>query len=512
MSCKFAICSFLSLLLAVLSAGCKKKELYRTNLLSFKKDQVIDPSEMRFAQQYFILDNVMLKLVKLGSNEEYQNDLAKKLEFSKDKKTLKIVLNEAFFSDGSQIKAKDVEMSLKRAVLNGAPHVNIDNLFTGAKNLKKITDSIAGIKVLSDIELQLKMTRPTKEILFFLSLTDLGILHKSQYMKGKILLSDWTGVTSGPYKVTFNEKEQIVLASNPKTFRYTAKMPPKVTFESYKGSNVIEKLKSGELDFGMITFIDYLKNIKIIENLKGYKVMSDKTDGIVYMTLNTKSGLFSKTGNRQWVQKKVLESFVVDAQYNPAAKKAYQFFLPQAKGYIPDAKVLKLLSHVDTNETPEDLKNGFTIKMIKGMKYYMIPDIGEQLSKVLGIDVKIDMTVPNDTYLQFINERNFDATAIGFGMSYKVLGEAMNIQYLSKNPMLLDPTGKIKSLLKDYQEHDNLVDESKIISKILKQMTVDSECVPLFYFSSPYFVNEKTLTAKTLSYDDSVKFYKMERK
>lgn len=493
-------CSFLT------SSPQKK---IRTNLLGYKRSDIMDPAKLRFAQEYIVIDNVTAKLVEVNGNSGYRNELAKEVKFSEDKMEIDITLKNAVFSDGSPITAKDVEMSLKRAIIKGTPHANIKNLWVGSDKLTSIDQNIDGLQVLSDKKLKLKLTHPTKEILFFMSLIDLAVLHKTQYEKDTIHLSDWEKVTSGPYHVSYTESGVLKLVANPKSNNFDKSIPSEVTFESYKGDDVINRLKDKSLDFGVITFNDYLQNMETVESVTDFDIVSNKTDGIVHINLNSNSKIFKKDENRRWVQKKILEAYKIDKKYGSVASKAKQFFLPNAKGHISEAEIDSVLKDVDISKVPSDLKEGFTIKTIEGMKYYMPSDLSKTLSEVLGIRVTIDATIPGSQYMKLLQDRNFDAMIIGTGMSYRVLGEALNLQYLSKNPSLLDPTGKITKLLKKYQNKENNDEEFKIIEKIMTQMVEDSECIPLYYFSSPMFIKNKTLEAKNINVIDSIRFYKM---
>lgn len=491
----------------------KKNSKIRTNFLSYERDTQLDPSKLKFIGEYALIDNVTVKLLHMGPNEDYQNDLAEVVKVSDDKVTIYVKIKKASFSDGSIITSEDVAKSFKRGILFGTPHVDAKNLWAGASKLKSLEDDIEGIKVLSDTELELKLTRPTKELFFFLTLTDLAVLHKSQYEKEKILVSDWMKITSGAYKIDYFKdetgKEHLRLIANSKTHNYSKEIPQEVTFESYKGDDVMKRLKDLSLDIGVINFRDYLDNIEAIEKIKGLDIVSNNTDGIAYVGLNAQSGVFEKRENRQWVQKKILESYQIEEKFKFATQKATQFFLPNAKGFIPYASVLNSLKAIDTSKIPEDLKSGFTIKAISGMKYWLPKDIEAKLSSVLGVKVNITFNEDWRNMAKFHTERNYQATVAAYGMSYKVLGEALNLQYLSEAPPLLDPSGKIKKLIAKYQTKDAKEDEAKVIEQILEQMVKDSECVPLFYYSSPYFVKSETLDAKNIHLDESIKFYKM---
>ena len=287
-------------------------------------------------------------------------------------------------------------------------------------------------------------------------------------------------------------------------------MPQRLLFDGYKGDNTIQRIKDRSLDFGMVTLRDYLQNINTIESSKGFDIFSNQTDGIVHIVLNSSSALFKKIENRQWIQKKMIENYKIDAKHSPVLKKAFQFFPPKAKGYIPNADILEILRKVDTSKVPEDLKKGITIRTIKGMKYYLPDNIEITVSSALGIPVKVQVDVSKDDYLsQFDKKRNFDATIIAISMDYKVISEAMNLQYLSDNPSLLDPTGKIKKLLKEYQRQDDVEKESQIIKKILEQMIHDSESIPVYYYASPFLVKKDSLDSSSVDFSEPIKFHKM---
>ena len=94
-------------------------------------------------------------------------------------------------------------------------------------------------------------------------------------------------------------------------------------------------------------------------------------------------------------------------------------------------------------------------------------------------------------------------------MSYKVLGESLNLKYTSKNPLFTDPSGKIKNLLKQYQKTDDLDEEGQLIHSILAQMNHDAECVPLYYFALPTFVNNNVLDFSNVDIDESFQLWKL---
>ena len=91
-----------------------------------------------------------------------------------------------------------------------------------------------------------------------------------------------------------------------------------------------------------------------------------------------------------------------------------------------------LLKEVQTSRVPDDLKNGITIKSLEGMKPILPPDMEASLSQALGIPVTIQTNLNAKDYVTMIKNRDFDATIVAISMSYKVISEALNLQYLSE--------------------------------------------------------------------------------
>ena len=74
---------------------------------------------------------------------------------------------------------------------------------------------------------------------------------------------------------------------------------------------------------------------------------------------------------------------------------------------------------------------------------------------------------------------------------------------------MIDPTGKVKTLLKEYQSQDSDTEEERIIREILRQMIYDSESIPVHYYASPFFVNTKIIDKNRSLMEDPTQFHKM---
>ena len=147
-----------------------------------------------------------------------------------------------------------------------------------------------------------------------------------------------------------------MLISNKSSHNFKEAMPQKVVFNGYKNANVIRQIEEKSLDFGMLTLSEYFPNVEKIESSKDFDIVSNKTDGVVHIVLNAASGPFENIENRQWIQKKMMETYKVDEKDSSVLTKALQFFLPNSKGHKDGADVLSILKDINTSNIPEELK------------------------------------------------------------------------------------------------------------------------------------------------------------
>ena len=213
------------------------------------------------------------------------------------------------------------------------------------------------------------------------------------------------------------------------------------------------------------------------------------------------------------IQKKILKNFTVNKEFSEMASRANQYFLPETKGYITDFEPCKVLNELDLGNVPDSLKNGLVINTFTTMRPYLLPDIEGLISKALEIPVRIEYNVcPADYSDNFLKERSHDAFLMARSMSDKVIGEAINIVYVSNNPPYLDPTGNIKELMNKYMSTDNQREQECCIYKILEQMIYDSECIPLNYMVNAMFYNSDEIDISKSSIDESIKLWKIKVK
>jgi ABC-type transport system substrate-binding protein len=350
-----------------------------------------------------------------------------------------------------------------------------------------------------------------KELYYFLHLTDFGILHPSQYNKEKLTVDDWSANNSGPYHLKEKDGEYFFEAHD-KSLNSNEDMPQVVNMRFYGEDDIVEALSKNKIDFGLIrlkSYANYLNEFKAINNINYY---GDKSDGIIYLSLNPKSAKFSDQKVRQWFNKRIQQYYTLTDDQKLYLEKANQYFLPKAKGHISKENIDSILSDVQVDKTPEALKKGITIRTVGGMKDYLPNNFKEMLEKSLGIPVTIDFSMKAENMIQELDAREFEVFLMASAMSYKVIGETLNLVYQDKGAVFLNPNGEIKKMLKNYQATDDTAKETEIITSILKQMTVDSECIPITYFTNPKFFNKNKLNIQKIHLNESFQFWNLRAK
>lgn len=456
-------------------------------------DSVLDPTQLWLADKYVMMDNIVIKLVHINSKNDYELILAEKIEISNDGTEIDIKLKKAYFSDGTLITAKDVIASLKRLVILGSAHIPIKDIILQAENLKTIDDDIDGLVFIDDRHLKLKLKARVKEIIYYLTLADTGVVHPSLIRKKEIFQADWN-VVSGAYLLKNKRliKNSYFLVKN-------EDMPDSIQFKTPPSVGSPKDVLS--YDIGYSSFIDKSNNENA--NLQEpYKYNSGSFNNLTYLVLNTRRPIFSDLKRRQKIQKLISEAFTPDPSYL-FFKKANQFFLPDSfafqKSFVP-SKIL-----------PENLNDfiipDFTVLATIGTKKYTTPNLDKDISVALGNKTTISFTDDISMFKTRKIERSFDAYLVPTSMSYNVITESLNLLYRSNVRFGDNPNGRIIKLIKEYQTSSGA--DPEVIEEIVKEMTLESEIIPLLYTSSPKFYNSDRLDISEMNSAESLTFWKI---
>jgi ABC-type transport system substrate-binding protein len=461
-----------------------------TALIFHKIDgEVLDSSKLMVSDKYIIIDNMTAKLIEFTKQGDYAHSLADSIE-QKDK-TYFIKIKKAFFSDGSKISANDVVSSFRRIQKLSSAHVPLDDLI----ECDQLNPACPSIKALSEDTLSITLNKNAKEFLYYLSLADMGILHKSQYSKDINTDADWK-ITSGPYRLENGElrlNKQSILARKNSPSVVKLKLPP----DSGSTDDFIGN------DIGDSGFLKKDSD-SALKPPAPYRYATINYNMLCYLVLNHNSKKFKKTETRQSIHRNIAKEFKTPSN-NQFFKKANQFFTPDS---FASQKTFNPLDILPNSTDLADAKDGFKILATKGTRKYIFENLEEELKKATGLNVVIEFTDTIQDYYKRKELRNFDAYLVPTSMTYHVLTESLNILYRAKVRFADNPNGRILNLIDQYQTQENKPET--IIKKITEEMTLESEVIPLYYLSNPYFYNSNKISISNMNTDESLKFWEID--
>lgn len=464
--------------------SCEKSNTLTMSLTPLKRGAVMDPSRIYFLNEYYILENLTLRLVEMDAKTGYKLMLAASIDQINDSEYV-IKIKETYFSNGELITVEDVRDSLMRAKDNKNSHV-------------PFAEIVESIKTENNV-LNIKLKKRVNDFMYFLTLADLSILHKSQISKKELLVEDWEKVSSGPFYYSI-EGEEVFFKQNHHYKLSSNSYPIKIRLVTARGRDTFNDFKNNVVDIGEFNLNSYEKHLNELNGLENLHVIGNSGDMINYLALNADHPKFKKEYNRQWIQKKILLQYNLDSKYNSIARKAFQFFTPFVKGFVDEKMIVEMVkgwSHIDIERIPEELKDGIRISTYQRAFEVSLRGAFDSLEKVLGIPVKIETNVPSTEFETFINKRKFESFLGITSMDQVIVGESINLYYFSSSPMFKDVNKKIRSLMNLYQ-HSDPSKTVGIVNEIAFQMVKDSECIPVFYVASPFFYNKNKLDVSGL--------------
>lgn len=459
--------------------GCSKPDHLVLSMTPLQRGTVMDPSQIYFLNEYYIIENLTVRLVEMDSVLGYKLMLASKID-QKSPTRYEIRIRDTGFSDGEKITVEHVKDSLKRASQNANSHVAFKEI------VKKIESK-------NDV-LIIELNKSVNDFLYFLSLADLSVLHPKQVIKKELVVEDWENLSSGPFMYVITDGE-VYLKKNPHYKLSSGDYPEKIRLVTSREKDSFLDFKNGEIDLGEFNLNSYDLHLAELEKINNLHVIGNNGDMINFFALNIDNPKFKNLYNRQWIQKKILSSYSLDSRYKTVARKAFQFLTPQVRGFVSESKIQQEVdswNHIDLNKVPEELKSGITISTYQRAFEVTLKGAFKDIEKILGIPVRIDASVVSVGFQKFVSKREYEVFLGITSMDQVIVGEAIHLKYFSSTPLFRDPTKKIKKLLDLYQ-HSEAETTIDIVNKISMQMIEDSECIPVFYVASPFFYNKEKL-------------------
>lgn len=486
----------LSLGILFIYSSCSKKTEINALVPVNKNFKTLDPSDLGGLSVYYLMDNIGLKLLHVNARHDYEYILADSIEIDESKRNVLIKIKNAKFSDGSKITSLDVARSINRLIARGSAHIPTKDLFEDSCLVKNLKNLSTCIQVINDKSLKLKIKKPTRELLYYLTLADSVIIHESQYKDRELTIDDWK-VISGAY---LPEGDRLV--KNNLSINHVSESPDIVNLvEAPRPGSKNDYIKG---DIGYSTFIKKTLN-KDMGLPEGYKLANDGFSLLTFLVLNYRNEKFKSLKVRQWIQSKIHKSFLNDLEVNPYFQKANQFFLKGSIAYNPNMDVDNLI--VSDAEIPKEIRNGISINTYKSIDSDIVDDFQEKLSKTLGVPVTIDKSDNYEAFVKRCKDRSFEVYLKSTYVTYHAATEGLNLLYKSDNRMMDNPNKRVLSLIDQYQQ--SLGNDRDILDRIVVEMTRESEMIPLFYVSSPKFYNSKKIDVSEVNPNESLTFWKI---
>lgn len=500
--------------IVLFGGGCMKrasKPDYYRFLSTSKIDDLkaLDPSLVRVILEYHLIHNLTIQLITLDGQEQYQPQLAEKIDFASDKKSVTIHLSSKTFSNGESVASEDVVGTIKRLIIRGSPHSTPRKFIKGAAALRTIGDDCEGIEAKDSATVVLRFNYPVKDILYYFQLADYGILHKSQYALDRDLtLSDWT-TTSGPYSLQKDERGERYLRWNESYGPGLDRIRKLKALVSDGTDNLREMIQNRKIHMGTVGFRDYYRLIQTPAAIKHIELVGSKYTAVSILLLNVSNPKFKRLEARQWIQRRIMTRLQVLPKYKDLLEKSYQYFLPGAPGYIDPAEAKKVVDGFDVGESvPPEFKDGITIRCRSALATYLPEELEALLQEALGIKVTLAFDIPSDRYRDVVKSRDFEVMLMNPSMSYKVLGESLTLTYVTEPRHFLDPHGEVRKQLDHYYQALDPAEETQAIRRILTAMTKDSEVIPLYYSGYMKFYDKELLDASEVSFAESFQIHK----
>jgi hypothetical protein len=203
----------------------KAGEPIRIAFPSFDSVDKYEPTSIRYAHEYLLLENLYSPLVELEPKTgAVVAGIAESYEWKGEALEFKIRKNLVTHS-GKTIGAEDVVFSLKRLiVLSGNTHGNFRDLVCPGQTLKSVSDACAGIES-RDGKVILRAGARKAFLLPMLTTIDFAIIPKHAVDPITLRISDYSE-TSGAYFVASDDKKgNVELSVNPDHYHHSASMP-----------------------------------------------------------------------------------------------------------------------------------------------------------------------------------------------------------------------------------------------------------------------------------------------
>ena len=394
----------------------------------------------RTSSEYVVAINAFERLFDIRQNEDQTTELvpglAKDYSMSKDGKVYTFALrDDAFFSDGTPVRASDVAFTFSRMLsLPDSMQTDFADMILGADAvMAHETDTPKGIRVLDDTHVEITLSEPFAGYIYQVATPSCSILSEKCVRESgdKYGTSPETTVGSGPYMVTeYDSKKGLTLELNP----YWKKEQPsvkKARFLVLDPALMDAGFQKGELDLLDLEEIhtDTIKSVYKTGKWKD-RLVSKGCVETNYLMMNLKARPLDNIRVRKAVQLAINRQKIIDELYD-------------GEGTLVDGIY------------PRGL-HGFSEENQGWLKYD--PEAAKRYLKRAGKDVRARIELAADSTsgmreLNLLNMIRQDLQAVGLEVSI--------VSYDPESWMYLRTHGKLMAFCSvwsaDYNDPDNFI-------------------------------------------------------
>ena len=279
-------------------------------------------------EDYMIPLNIFERLFDIRVNEDGSTRLAKGLasdwSVSGDGLTYHFTLREdAFFSDGTPVKASDVAFTFTRmlALPDSRQTDFADMIYGAAAVMAGETDTLEGIRVLDDKNLEITLSEPFAGYLYQLATPSCSILSEKNVRETGDSFGESAENTigSGPYKVTEFTESRITLEKNP---HYHCHEDEKLTvsraeFLVLAPALIDRRFRDGDLDLLDVNRVnpDVVEKVYKSEEWKDRLISYSRVE-VQYLMLNVETPPLNDVRIRKAVQMAINRQKILDELFN----------------------------------------------------------------------------------------------------------------------------------------------------------------------------------------------------
>jgi len=436
---------------------------------------------VRSASQYIICSHLIRKLVSVDSYLRITGDLADSWQISKDSSQFIFqIRKDAFYSDGSEITAHDIEMTIKRQMnSNQATHFD----FSTIRSVSSLGQTLT-----------INLTGPSHNFLYTLNHPEFGVLHPKDYKMplGRTTLE----ISSGPFSMEKIEDNHAILKRN-------SYFQSKINYP--KTLEIFGKYTQGNADFIFTVHTD--AQLEKYQNNPDYKQVNPHIGFTFWISFVSKN---LSLNNRKWLQN-VLQippsHFSTLAGYWLPAK---QLYLPDGFGRLNNSEIIEIWKGIEKYKMPDELPKKINILLYKFFPFNKA--IIEKLSEYFDT-VNVDVYESMDQFEKLYTKNNYDLFLINNDFSSSDLLENIKVTFSPSRPLIKsDRDREIRRLISAAERALYPEDKAKYLKEIERILLTDASFVPLAYMNVKYFVNKDLDISPWSMLSPEISFWKTEWK